>query len=148
MTLRRQTLALITSIVLHASGAQAGSKIEIKLAYPVPSGTIWDKALEEIGAEWQEDTGGLFGLWRSQRHPFRCYRSTTYMHEFGLGPVIAATVITQGADSLRTTQEANRLADSMRGTIVPTKIFDRALSVRNDYRQRIAQARDSTEERD
>lgn len=344
MTLRRQTLVLIASIVLYASEAQAGGDVEIKLAHPVPSGTIWDKALAEMGAEWQEDTGGavrlnifaggvvgpddtvirklrlgqiqaaslgygglnaidpafeLFqvpiffnsyeeffyvldrlepvlkrrledkgmillswglGGWvyvfsrepiyevsdvkhmklftaagdpemvqifrRNGFRPvaldavdmmaglqtgmfdalpttplialaFRCYRSTTYMHEFGLGPVIAATVITksawnrvpeqhratmlasskraeirlreeipiqesealsemrqrgleitQGADPLRTTQEANRLAESMRGTIVPTEVFDRALSIRNDYRQRIAWARDSTEERE
>lgn len=332
MTARYQTLGLITWMVLQASGAEAGGIIEIKLAHPVPSGTLWDKALEEMGAEWQEATdgavrlnifaGGVAGpddtvirklrlgqlhaaslsyaglnaidpafelfqvpiffdnyeefffvldqlepvlkrrledkgmillswglggwVYVFSREPvyevsdvkrmklftaagdpemvqifrkngfkpvaldatnmisglqtgmfdalpttplialaFGCYRSITFMYEFGLGPVIAATVITkraweripephraailasakqaetrlraeipiqeseailemrrrglkitQGADTLESTQEANRLADSMRGTIVPTEIFDQALVLRSDYRQR------------
>lgn len=336
MQTRSRISELVVLIVLHASATQAGDTIQIKLAHPVPSGTVWDKALEEMGAEWQEATGGavrlnifaggvagpddtvirklrlgqlhaaslgygglnvlddafeifqvpLFfdsyeeffyvldklepvlrqrldakgmvllswglGGWvyvfsREPIHEvsdvkhmkmftaagdsemvqifrrngfkpvaldatdmmsglqtgmfdalpttplialaFHCYRTIGYMHEFGLGPVIGATVITQKAwdgvpeqhratlvaaakraetrlrveipsqeldavhemrrrglrviqssDPLEWTQETNRLAVSMRGTIVPADIFDQALNHRNAYRQRILPA--------
>ncbi len=117
MTARHLTSRLITLIVLHASATQAGDTIQIKLAHPVPSGTVWDKALEEMGAEIPSQE--LAAVHEMRRRGLR---------------------VIQSSDALEWTQETNRLAVSMRGTIVPADIFDQALNHRNAYRQRILPA--------
>ena len=58
MNARYPALRLMTLIVLHASAVQAAEEVEIKFAHPVPSGTLWDKALEEMGAEWLQSSQG------------------------------------------------------------------------------------------
>ena len=125
---------------------------------------------------------------------FQWYRTIGYMHELGLGPVIGATVIskqsweqitkqhrsillksaksaetrlreeipaqerqaiqemkrrgltvTTGSDPLEWQREADRLSDSMRGSVVPDKIFGQALAERTACRQRISTAGIPTE---
>ncbi len=36
----------------------AEARIVVKMATLVPDGSVWDKALKEMGARWQKDTGG------------------------------------------------------------------------------------------
>ncbi len=54
---RRQT-GLILLLGLLALPAGTVGAVEIKLAHPVPDGSLWDRVLDEMGAEWRDATGG------------------------------------------------------------------------------------------
>ena len=57
-TLARTLLRLAAVLALvSTAGAQ-----KIKLATLVPDGSIWDRTLKEMGAQWQKDTGGKVSL--------------------------------------------------------------------------------------
>jgi TRAP-type C4-dicarboxylate transport system substrate-binding protein len=62
MTLRRSMLFLFAAFALlvpHAAHAQA---TVIKLATLVPEGSVWDKAMREMGAQWSANTQGRVTL--------------------------------------------------------------------------------------
>jgi len=47
---------------LAASVAMAASGVELKLAHLAPDGSLWDKAIEEMGAEWRRRSNGQVSL--------------------------------------------------------------------------------------
>lgn len=58
MTARHSTLGLTLLALLQISAANAAESLRIKLAHPVPSGTLWDKALDEMASEWRQASNG------------------------------------------------------------------------------------------
>ncbi len=62
-TLRAGLLALVASLAaLLAPPAPAAAETVIKLATLVPDGSVWDKALRRMGAEWGRATDGRVDL--------------------------------------------------------------------------------------
>ncbi|MBI1795597.1 MAG: TRAP transporter substrate-binding protein DctP [Candidatus Eisenbacteria bacterium] len=55
-------LALMSALVLMPSPAATQAPVVIKLATLVPEGSVWDKAMREMGAEWSQATGGRVQL--------------------------------------------------------------------------------------
>src|ERR1700693_1468703 len=53
------TLAAAVAVTPHAARAQISV---VKLATLVPEGSVWDKALREMGAEWSSSTQGRVSL--------------------------------------------------------------------------------------
>lgn len=50
-------MALAAALAVTASGPSA-QNVTIKLATIVPDGSVWDKALKKMGADWASGTGG------------------------------------------------------------------------------------------
>ena len=56
-------LALIPLVLMAASPLPAGAQATVvKLATLVPEGSVWDKALRDMGAEWTTATQGRISL--------------------------------------------------------------------------------------
>ena len=62
MGIRRRRSGLVLSLGLLALAARIAGGMEIKLAHPVPDGSLWDKVLDEMGAEWRDATNGRVKL--------------------------------------------------------------------------------------
>jgi TRAP-type transport system periplasmic protein len=58
----RHQLMLIAVLALVASRVPLAQTAVIKLATVVPDGSIWDKSLKQMGADWSEATGGRVAL--------------------------------------------------------------------------------------
>jgi TRAP-type C4-dicarboxylate transport system substrate-binding protein len=58
--MRRRALAAVLPLLLTV--AAPGAATTIKLATLVPEGSVWGKALEEMGAEWKQATAGRVEL--------------------------------------------------------------------------------------
>ena len=56
----RFTIAAILALLL--SRALLAQNVVIKLATVVPDGSIWDKSLKQMGADWSQATGGRVSL--------------------------------------------------------------------------------------
>jgi len=54
----RRTFGFVVLLGLLVLATGPAGALKIKLAHPVPPGSIWDKVLEEMGAEWRDATGG------------------------------------------------------------------------------------------
>ena len=52
----------LAGLLQTARAAQAGGKTKIKLATLVPSGSVWDRTLRTMGADWLESTDGRVEL--------------------------------------------------------------------------------------
>jgi len=52
----------VLAAVLAFSGAPAAQSVAIKLATLVPDGSIWDKSLKQMSAEWKQATGDRVAL--------------------------------------------------------------------------------------
>src|SRR5438552_18453434 len=55
-------LTLMTALVLVPATAMPQTPTVIKLATLVPEGSVWDKAMREMGADWAQATGGRVQL--------------------------------------------------------------------------------------
>lgn len=62
MTLRRSVLFLFAAFALLAPAAAHAQATVIKLATLVPEGSVWDKAMREMGAQWNATTQGRVTL--------------------------------------------------------------------------------------
>ena len=62
MTLRRLALYLLTAFALLSPSAALAQATVIKLATLVPEGSVWDKAMREMGASWTTATQGRVTL--------------------------------------------------------------------------------------
>lgn len=62
MTLRRSVLFLFAAFALLAPSAAHAQATVIKLATLVPEGSVWDKAMREMGAQWTTSTQGRVTL--------------------------------------------------------------------------------------
>ena len=60
--MKRRVLLLSTLILLGFSVRHASAAVTVKLATLAPDGSIWDQAVEEMGAEWQKETDGRVQL--------------------------------------------------------------------------------------
>ena len=49
-------------LTLVAVASPVAARTTVKMATLVPDGSIWDKALKEMGAQWQKDSGGEVAL--------------------------------------------------------------------------------------
>jgi TRAP-type C4-dicarboxylate transport system substrate-binding protein len=58
----RHRLMLIAVVALAVSGSPLAQTAAIKLATVVPDGSIWDKSLKQMGADWSAATGGRVSL--------------------------------------------------------------------------------------
>src|SRR6266513_402830 len=63
----RTTLPLLLTLTLAAAAGVAPRAVRaqpsvVKLATLVPEGSVWDKALREMGAEWSSSTQGRVSL--------------------------------------------------------------------------------------
>ena len=60
---QRYSALLIFTLVLPAlAAAPAEARVVVKMATLAPDGSVWDDLLSEMGAEWQEATGGEVAL--------------------------------------------------------------------------------------
>ena len=56
-------IALIPLVLMAASPSPAAAQASVvKLATLVPEGSVWDKALRDMGAEWSTATQGRVSL--------------------------------------------------------------------------------------
>ncbi len=55
-------LCMVLLFSLVASPAAAAGRVVLRLAHPVPDGSVWDKALKKMGAEWQKSSKGQVRL--------------------------------------------------------------------------------------
>jgi TRAP-type C4-dicarboxylate transport system substrate-binding protein len=62
MTPRRIVLSLFAALALAAPSAAFAQATVIKLATLVPEGSVWDKAMREMGAQWSTSTQGRVTL--------------------------------------------------------------------------------------
>jgi TRAP-type C4-dicarboxylate transport system substrate-binding protein len=65
MTFRKTSIILWTALAtiaawpaVTATPAESQAPVVIKLATLVPDGSVWDKAMKEMGGEWTQSTGG------------------------------------------------------------------------------------------
>lgn len=63
-TIRRHGLTVTFSLALLAPilAAPAGARVTVKMATLAPDGSVWDDLLREMGADWQDATGGEVAL--------------------------------------------------------------------------------------
>lgn len=54
--------ALLAASVSTLAAAPAGARTIVKMATLAPDGSVWDELLAEMGADWQEATGGEVAL--------------------------------------------------------------------------------------
>ena len=59
---RQVTAILVISIALLAAGAPSRAVTKLKLATLVPDGSVWDKVLKNMAAEWNRRTEGRVAL--------------------------------------------------------------------------------------
>ena len=55
-------LSIVFAVLPHATPAQAQGSTLVKLATLVPEGSVWDKTLRDMGAEWNTATQGRVSL--------------------------------------------------------------------------------------
>src|ERR1700675_4307048 len=58
----RNRLILVALVALAFSRAPLAQTVSIKLATIVPEGSIWDKSIRKMGADWQQATDGRVSL--------------------------------------------------------------------------------------
>ena len=58
----RGRFAVAAVLALVLSQALLAQNVVIKLATVVPDGSIWDKSLKQMGADWSQATGGRVSL--------------------------------------------------------------------------------------
>jgi TRAP-type C4-dicarboxylate transport system substrate-binding protein len=99
MTLLRRLAALAAAFTLLALPASALAQANVvKLATLVPEGSVWDKALREMGSQWSQATGGRVTL--------RVYPGgvsgdeTDVVRKIRIGQLQAAAVTTVGLASI------------------------------------------------
>lgn len=60
--MKRLLLTVVSAALLVLPAQDASARITVKLATLAPDGSIWDDAVEEMGAEWLEETDGRVQL--------------------------------------------------------------------------------------